>query len=442
MDHLELRRQLPPGLVAIVLRWLVGLAAVASVVGCAPDESTSSFGRGSTTEPPLPTATSAEASTDEETAADEVDEADGAATSAAMSTVPLAPLQGLGAEVVAEGFDQPIHVTSAPGSDRLFVVEREGVIHTVGPDGVDPEPFLDARDRLLSSSIEQGLLGLVFHPRFAENGRLFAYWTDTDGDSVLARFTASIGPDGVPVLDEGSQHTMLQIEQPAERHNAGMLAFGPDGLLYVAVGDGGSGGRTAQDTTNLLGSILRLDVDGNGDGPDAYAIPEGNPFDDEIWVYGLRNPWRFWIDDETDLVYIGDVGQERFEELNVIGLDGAGTNFGWFLTEGDQCFRDGCDTDGLTPPVLQYGRDEGCSITGGIVYRGGLIPEFDGHYFYGDWCKGFVRSLRFDGRRVQDQFDWTNELDMGQVTSFGVGPDGELYAVNWEGKLLTLVAER
>ncbi|MEL7156722.1 MAG: PQQ-dependent sugar dehydrogenase, partial [Actinomycetota bacterium] len=343
----------------------------------------------------------------------------------------------VGAEVVvADGFDQPILVTGAPGTDALFVVEREGIIRVVVDGVVRDEPFLDLRAELLSSSIEQGLLGLAFHPDYADNGRLFAYWTDPAGDSLLAEFTA----ESPTTVEPETMQVVLRIDQPAERHNAGMLLFGPDGLLYVSVGDGGSGGAEGQNTDSLLGAILRLDVDADGDEP--YAVPAGNPFDDEIWVFGLRNPWRFSIDPPTGLLYIGDVGQEAFEELNVITLADGGANFGWSEKEGDRCFRSGCDEDGLTDPVLQYGRQEGCSITGGWVYRGQAIPEFDGHYFYADWCKGFVRSLRYDGGRVRDQFDWTDDFGLGQVTSFGLDNEGELHLVTWDGGLHRMVARR
>ena len=337
---------------------------------------------------------------------------------------------------MAEGFDQPILVTSAPGTDTLFVVEREGIIKLVDDGQVADEPFLDLRDQLLSNSIEQGLLGLAFHPDYETNGRFFAYWTDVDGDSVLAEFEA---PEPT-VADPDSLQVILEVDQPAERHNAGGIVFDPDGLLYLSLGDGGSGGETAQDTSNLLGTIVRLDVST----PGTYTVPPGNPFDDEIWLYGLRNPWRFSIDPEDRLVYIGDVGQEAAEEINVIGLDdGAGTNFGWIEMEGDACFRAGCDEAAFTFPTLQYSHAEGCSVTGGYVYRGSVIPEFSGHYFFADWCIGWVRSFRYNNGRVVDQFDHSEDLaDLGQVTSFGLEGDGELLAVNWDGQLYRIVADR
>lgn len=423
------------GRVAATLVAGVGLALLAT--GCvADDEGTVSLGTGSpgeTTLPPLTQPANPETITPTSSAS-------GSATPPSDSTTPsaterLAPLEGLDAELVADGFHQPIYVTSAPGTSALFVVEREGRVLIVDDGEVAEEPFLDLRSELTSSSIEQGLLGLAFHPGYETNGRFFAYWTAPNGDSRLAEFHAS----EPTVAEPDSLAVILEVPQPAERHNAGMLAFGPDGLLYVALGDGGSGGSTAQDTSNLLGSILRLAVDQ----PGSYTVPPDNPFDDEIWVYGLRNPWRFWIDPADELIYIGDVGQEAFEEINIIGLDDGGTNFGWFEMEGDTCFRGECDETGKTPPALQYSHAEGCSVTGGIVYRGRAIPEFTGHYFFADWCKSLLRSLRYDGSGIRDQFDWTSELaELGQVTSFGVDASGELLTVNWDGQLHRIVPRR
>lgn len=429
MDHLERFRSLRTGLVALFIALFVATGCIAD------DETTASFGRGSTTEPLLPTVTEAPVDSGDEVANPESSDPAPDEVLSTTTTRPPDPLLGLSAEIVADGFDQPILVTGAPGTDALYVVERKGVVLVVEDGVVAEEPFLDLRDQLLSSSIEQGLLGLAFHPDYESNGRFFAYWTEVTGDSRLAEFHAT----APTVADPDSLRVILEVDQPGERHNAGMVMFGPDGLLYLALGDGGSGGSTAQDTSNLLGSIVRIDVEGG----DPYAIPAGNPFGDEIWVYGLRNPWRFSIDPVDNVMYIGDVGQETFEEINVVGLDGAGTNFGWFQMEGDRCFRSDCDRSDLTTPVLQYSHDEGCSVTGGWVYRGAAIPEFYGHYFFADWCKGFVRSMRLDDGRVVDQFDWTTELAaLGQVTSFGLDNDAELYAVNWDGQLFKIVPMR
>lgn len=440
MDSVERLRQLPGRLAAVrLIALLAGLAVL--VAGCvAGDVETASIDDEASADRTLPSATTT-------STVDDTDDPDPDATAAAddsttttATTVPPDPLQGLDAELVADGFDQPILVTGVPGTDALLVVEREGVVRVVTDGATRDEPFLDLTDRLLSNSIEQGLLGLAFHPDHADNGTFFAYWTDPEGDSRLSRFDTS---DPL-TADPDSEELVLAVDQPAERHNAGHLVFGPDGLLYVSLGDGGSGGAPAQDTTNLLGSILRIDVDQTGPGGRLYAIPPGNPFDDEMWVYGLRNPWRFSIDPTTDRVYIGDVGQDRAEEINVVDLTGGGANFGWSEMEGDGCFRSGCDVDAYVHPVFQYTHDEGCSVTGGRVYRGAAIPELDGHYFFADWCGELLRSFRLtDREQVVEQLDWTGELgELGQVTSFGVDGDGELLAVNWAGELYRIVPLR
>ena len=323
MDHLErigtLRRLLA------TVGWLTVAALAAGCV--ADDEGTASLAGDdarSTTLPPV----TASASTGSTRSTD--DEPTATSTS---TTEPLAPLETLAAELVVDGFDQPIFVSAAPGTDALFVVEREGVVKVVADGEVASEPFLDLRDRLLSSSIEQGLLGLAFHPEYATNGRFFVYYTALDATGTVEELSA---PDPT-VADPASGTVVLEVPQPAERHNAGMLQFGPDGHLYLSLGDGGAGGDDAQDRSNLLGTIVRLDVSE----PGTAAVPDDNPFGDEIWMYGLRNPWRFTIDPDTGLVYIGDVGQEAWEEINVVPLDAAGTNFGWSEMEGDGCFRSG-----------------------------------------------------------------------------------------------------
>jgi glucose/arabinose dehydrogenase len=222
-----------------------------------------------------------------------------------------------------------------------------------------------------------------------------------------------------------------------------MLAFGPDGYLYVAVGDGGDGGRNAQKPENFFGTILRLDID-NGE---PYAIPANNPFLEgggapEVWAFGLRNPWRFSIDHETGLMYIGDVGQEAWEEVDVISLDGGGLNLGWAYREGSRCFSSPeCDETDSVFPVVEYPHSEGCSVTGGYVYRGAEIPELIGHYFYSDWCSGWVRSFRYDGTEAVDLQEWP-ELDPGQVNTFGTDGFGELYLGTWSGEVWKLVPIR
>jgi glucose/arabinose dehydrogenase len=414
---------------------LLLIAALAFLGSCASDDSnTASFDASDVTQRKLPQITT----TTVDPSATPTPEAGSVAPTS--SVPPLSPLQGLGTELVADGFDEAVFVTGAPGTNALFVVEQEGVIRVVvGAERAD-EPFLDIRDRVGSSANEQGLLGLAFHPNYASNGRFFAYWTDTSGNSQLAEFSA---PD-VLVGDPDSMQILLEQPQPAGNHNGGMIMFGPDGFLYVGLGDGGGRpGNRSQNTETLLGAILRLDVSS----PGSYSIPSDNPFGNEIWVYGLRNPWRFSIDTNTRLMYIGDVGQDRFEEIDVVSLDDGAqlaVNFGWPAKEGDSCFGDGCDNSGFRDPVLQYPHPEGCSVTGGWVYRGTAFPELFGHYFYADFCGGLVRSFRYDSESgVQQQIDWADDLSaLDQVSSFGVDNESELYALNWSGELLKIVPVR
>ncbi len=434
MDALELQWQLPGRLVAagmrrlLPTRWspLATLAALATLVSaCVADDPTAAtFVAQSTLPPVTEAATTAPPAGETEAEVESEVEPESTTTTGSSTTEPLPPLQGLDVELLADGFDQPVTVATGPAGASIFVAEREGVIKVVDPATGQVAVHADLTDRIGSSSIEQGLLGLAF-----DGNDLYAYWTDPQGDSVLARF-----PNGAEILDLDSQQVLLTVDQPAERHNAGHIVI-DGGYLYLSLGDGGSGGGPAQDTSNLLGAILRLDLDGN---------PVAGNHEGRIWVYGLRNPWRFSIDD--GFMYIGDVGQEQYEEINVIPVEsGAGSNFGWIQMEGDSCFRSGCNPTDFTLPVLQYSHDEGCSITGGHVYRGSAIPEFEGHYFYADWCRGWVRSMRYDtaGGTVTDQFDWSDDLaPLGQVTSFGVDGGGELLTVDWDGRLHRIIAKR
>jgi glucose/arabinose dehydrogenase len=355
---------------------------------------------------------------------------------------PVAGTPNLTAARVASGLDEPVDLQAPPGDrTRLFVVEQSGRIRVIRSGSLLPGAFLDLGGRV-SRGGEQGLLGLAFHPRYDTNGRFFVNYTDTEGDTHVAEFRVSGNRD---VADAGSERTVLFVQQPFDNHNGGGLAFGPDGMLYIALGDGGSGGdpfRNAQNLGSLLGKVLRIDVDGGT----PYAIPSGNPFAGtagarpEIWAYGLRNPWRFSFDRGTGDLYIGDVGQSRREEVNVgIASRRGGENYGWNVTEGTLCFNPavGCSTAGLTLPVVEYATNSGgtCAVTGGFVYRGCRMPGYQGTYFYGDYCASFVRSLRFQNGAATDQRDLTAALsrDVGLLSSFGQDLDGELYLVDREG---------
>ncbi|MGH8928079.1 MAG: PQQ-dependent sugar dehydrogenase [Acidimicrobiia bacterium] len=341
---------------------------------------------------------------------------------------------------MVEGLTQPIFLISPPGDPRRFVAERTGVIWLLDDSGNPlPEPFLDLRDRVNSGGIEQGLLGMAFHPRYADNNRFFVYYYRREAEQTqLSEFGIGSDPEHG---DPSSERPLLRLDKPTTRHNGGMLLFGTDGFLWMSLGEGGAASVNSQDPTRLLSSILRLDVDG----VEPYGIPPDNPFVDgggapEVWAKGLRNPWRFAIDD--GLIYIGDVGHEDIEEIDVVPINGAPYNFGWLRMEGSSCFQRGCDAiaEGLTLPVLEYSHAEGCSVTGGYVYRGEAIPELEGHYFYGDWCGEWIKSFRFqDGEALEQQ---TRFEGVGQVNSFGVDANGELYVLTYGGAVKKMVPVR
>jgi Ca2+-binding RTX toxin-like protein len=336
----------------------------------------------------------------------------------------------------AGAFSRTGLVTSRPGDDRLFVVDRIGYVWITDGGTLLASPFLDISGLVgLEESAEQGLLGLAFHP--SGDGRFYVDYTNTNGDSVIAEYdTSNSDPDAA---DPASARVLLTVPQPARNHNAGMLEFAPDGTLLIGLGDGGGSGdpsENGQDTSTLLGAILRIDPDGAV----PYAIPSGNPFvggggREEIWAYGLRNPWRFSVDHTTGRLYIGDVGQNAREEVDVLSLtDDAGANLGWNTVEGDVCYDppSGCDQTGMTPPVLVYANPgEGCSVIGGYVYRGSVIPELHGRYLYGDFCSGFLRSFRFSGSAALEQTEWLTAI--GKITSFGTDSGGEVYIALSDG---------
>ncbi len=334
---------------------------------------------------------------------------------------------------VVAGLRAPVFATHADdGSGRIFVVEKAGVIRVVDAGSLRDEPFLDIRGRVGSSGFEQGLLGLAFHPNFAQNGRLFLYYTDRRGDTVISRFQANTDRSAA---DPASEVVLLTQEQPAGNHNGGMLAFGPDGLLYAGLGDGGAAGdpwNNGQSLNTLLGKLLRIDVDNS----ETYAVPGDNPFvgqagvRPEIWAYGLRNPWRFSFDRATGDLYIADVGQNLWEEVNFQPSGGpGGQNYGWKIMEGTHCFgRNTCDQSGLVLPVAEYDHGQGCSITGGYVYRGAAQPSLQGAYFYGDYCSGRIWALsRPDGDRWQTDLVLESGL---QISSFGETEGGEVLVMD------------
>ena len=298
----------------------------------------------------------------------------------------------------------------------------------------------------VSTGSEQGLLGLAFDPAYASNGRFIVHYTDLNGNTTVSGFR--VAGDNPDRADPASEVILLTAEQPFDNHNGGQIVFGPDGMLYIGLGDGGSGGDPGgrgQGLTDLLGDILRIDVSG-GTG---YTVPPDNPFvgrtdaRPELWSVGLRNPWRFSFDAATGDLYIADVGQNAFEEVDVVTAAqgaGRGANFGWNITEGRHCYASAsCDPAQFTLPVLEYSHAEGCSITGGFVYRGAAIPALQGHYFYSDFCSGWVRSFRLqDGEAVEPQ-QWPTLAPGSGVLSFGQDAAGELYVMSTGGRVLRIV---
>ncbi len=433
--------------------WLVALASCALLVAACGDAMETPFGPAETAtrvsaETTIATTLAAAPEATAPTTTDTLGGSDEPTEPAPTTTAgPSAPLQGLALEAVATGLHQPTVVTAPGGDPRVFAVERSGSIRIIDPEaGLLEDPYLNLRDRVGANGIEQGMLGLAFHPDYATNGRLFVYYTDLSGNRQLSEFSVSDDPNRA---DPEAENVLFELEQPPEssdtRHYGGAVVFGPDGYLYVSLGDGADSKNQGQNPDTFFASIVRLDVDSG----DPYAIPSDNPFVSgggaaEVWAYGLRNPWRFSIDPVENLMYIADVGQERWEEVDIVSVAEGGYNFGWPLTEGTHCFSPSdCDMTGLTLPVFEYDHDEGCSITGGYVYRGNEIPELAGHYFYGDWCGLWVRSFRYEGGAVTAEQDWSGDLvEAGQVNSFGVDGAGELYLANFEGTVFRVVPVR
>ena len=345
---------------------------------------------------------------------------------------------------MASGLRFPTYLTSPPGDDRLFILEKAGPIKVIKAGAVLPTPFLDLTAKVESRGGEQGLLGLAFAPDYASSGRFYVHYNDRAGNNRVSMLRVSSDPDRA---DAASETEILAIPQSGVAHNGGQLLFGPDGFLYIGIGDGDDQdhGR-GQSVSDLFASILRIDVTAGA----PYTVPPDNPFvgtagaRPEVWSYGLRNPWRFNFDPLTGDLYIGDVGEGTWEELNFAtpaGGAGKGVNYGWSVMEGNHCTRSQCDQTGLTLPVLEYSHSEGCSITGGYVYRGAALPSLQGNYFYSDYCAGWVRSVRMEGGLAVAPTDWPALKPGGQVTSFGEDAAGELYLVTQQGGVFKIVAQ-
>lgn len=342
------------------------------------------------------------------------------------------------------GLENPTHVTHADdGSRRLFITEKAGQIQVIKNGALLATPLLSITNRVGSSGSEQGLLSVAFPPGYESKGYFYVDYTDTDGNTVVSRFHLTADPD---VADSGSEEVVFTQTQPYVNHNGGQLAFGPDGYLYIGMGDGGGAGdpeEHAQDPASLLGKLLRIDVES---GATPYGIPPSNPFTQtaghraEIWALGLRNPWRFSFDRGTGDLYIGDVGQAQYEEVDFQPASSSGgENYGWNLMEGAHCYPSGpCDQTGLVLPVAEYDHSVGCSVTGGMVYRGSESPSLEGIYFYGDYCSGRIWGLFGDGGRWRQILLLDTNLT---ITSFGEDEAGNLYVTDfWGGAIYRISA--
>jgi len=343
---------------------------------------------------------------------------------------------------VASGFNTPLGLENAgDASNRLFVVEQPGTIRIIQNGNVLPTPFLDITSKVTSGG-ETGLLGVTFHPNFMQNPRFYVNYTRTVSgqlQTVISEFKTSTGNPNL--ADTSTERILLTVNQPFTNHNAGQLAFGPDGMLYFGLGDGGSGGDpmgNGQNTNVLLGKMLRIDVD-HTTGNLPYAIPADNPFVNgggapEIWAYGLRNPWRFSFDQPTGRQFVADVGQDAYEEIDIVTK---GNNYGWNVMEGTHCYNPstGCNMTGLTLPITDYAHSEGVTVIGGYVYHGSLLTGFQNVYIFGDFSNGKIWSL------TESNGSWTRTLLLTtgvNISSFGRDESGELYAVDYSGNILQL----
>ncbi|MFL5643005.1 MAG: PQQ-dependent sugar dehydrogenase [Chloroflexota bacterium] len=369
----------------------------------------------------------------------------------ALSPAGVAAAFGITLSPVASGLASPTQITNAhDGTNRLFVVEQRGTIRVIQNGVLQPGYFLDIRSKVEDGG-ERGLLGLAFHPQFASNHYLYVFYTRNGGDVVVSRFkTNAARTDAV----ESTAHPLLLIEHSAQsNHNGGALAFSPvDHYLYVGVGDGGGSGdahNNAQRKSTLLGKVLRINVNGTGHGPfDHYSVPKSNPFYgskpglEAIWAYGLRNPWRISFDRGTGKLFIADVGQGRYEEVDRerVGIAG-GRNYGWNAMEGMHCYTSSkCPLAGDTLPNAEYSHDGGnCSITGGYVYRGPTQTALRGLYVFADWCSGRIWTIPFDGPAVNQPETLRADTDLN-ITSFGEAENGELYAVTGAGGVYRVLA--
>ena len=343
----------------------------------------------------------------------------------------LPPDLTLKVDPFVSGLSSPVFLTQPLNDGRIFVVEQAGRIRVVKDGVLQATPFLNISTRVLSGG-ERGLLSVAFHPQYATNHYFYVYFTtQTTGDIRIERFTTTANAD---VADPATSKLIFTTPHPNSNHNGGLVSFGPDGMLYAALGDGGGSQAPDQDGNGqnfnaYLGGMIRIDINGG----DPYAVPPNNPFvgqankKPELWAKGFRNPWRYAFDPTTSMLYIADVGESAREEVDVVAARDEGLNFGWRIMEGSSCFGAAtCNQTGLEIPILDYSHANGaCSITGGYVYRGAAIPAIQGHYFYSDYCSGFLKSFRYENGVAVEQTDWG--ITMNAVSSFGKDFAGELY---------------
>jgi glucose/arabinose dehydrogenase len=360
----------------------------------------------------------------------------------ALGDVPKSVVDRIALKPIATGLKRPVAAVVAPGDTRkrVFIVEQHKArIRVLENGALAQAPFFDLGAKNISTGGEQGLLGLAFHPAFATNGKLYVHYTAPDDSTHIVEY--QVGKTDRDHVDMATAREVYTHSQPYSNHNGGHLAFGPDGRLYIGLGDGGAAGdplEAGQDLKQELAKMLRLDVDT----PGAKV---------EIAHYGLRNPWRYAFDAKTGDLYIGDVGQDKWEYVFVVAAGDGRKNFGWSVAEGRHCYeKKNCDRSGFTEPVADYPHSQGCSITGGVVYRGKALPELDGVYFYADYCTNIVRSFRWykdasspSGGAIRDHWEWRAALDpdeqLQSISSFGVDADGEVYIVSLAGVVFQLV---
>lgn len=359
----------------------------------------------------------------------------------------ITPFQGLEARLVTDGLDEPSDVMHLPGTNTYLVSEKPGRVVAVKGGVIGTEPVLDIEEMVLDRGNEQGLLTLEPHPDFDQNCLVYIFYTDAGGHSNLVE--AEVSGYESPRIDRRTFRRILYVPQAHQYHQSGSVTFDDSGNLIVSIGDGGSRTereRHAQDPQTVKATIVRINTNGN-----PYSIPEDNPFIDsnqgapEVWGFGLRNPWRITYDQESGRLIIPDVGHSGSEEINLVDLSDSGQNFGWPIVEGTLCFEsETCDTSGTRLPDYEYLHEGyGCAVIGGSVYRGDKMPDLDGHYFFGDYCLGWVRSLSFDGSSEPEVYDWEPDMGrLGRITSFGTDSSGELLVTSLDGQLWEIVPIR